>query len=119
MGTRIRMPLSNVYQITMSMLNSLKELKSIKRIRRHGKLIFDWYIFIYVLSIIQSVSKIDARTSLLRKMKSMRSLGNGFASTTGNQMHFNKFQDVPAKYELVNLNVSYSLCPAPVIYLHS
>ena len=37
----------------------------------------------------------------------MRSLGNGFESTTGKLMHFNKFQDVPPKYELVNLNVRY------------
>ena len=37
----------------------------------------------------------------------MRNLGNGFSSTTGKSMHFNKFQDVPPKYELVNLNVSF------------
>lgn len=66
---------------------------------------FNNKLFIYFFY--QSVSKIEARASLLRKMKSMRSPDNGFESTTGKQMHFNKFQDVPPKYELVNLNVSF------------
>ena len=56
----------------------------------------------------QRVSKIEARASLLRKMKSMKTLERGFHSSTGKKMHFNKFQDVAPQYELVNLNVRFS-----------
>jgi len=51
------------------------------------------------------VSKVNARRSLILKLKSMRNSRNSFRSSTGKQMYFNAFQDVPPVYELVNLNV--------------
>ena len=60
--------------------------------------------FIFVL--VQKTPKHDARNLMIRKLQQMKDLATGFNSATGQVSYFDRDQDSPGQYDMVNLNVS-------------